>query len=94
MKKLTLTLATIGLLTVLSGCKEEKPVDVVQSVEWYTEHKTERAEVLAKCQNNPGELANTPNCVNASRADSAITWGAKGAGVKVKPLTAEDMKLK
>ncbi len=58
----------------------------VQTVDWYKANKTERQAVLAKCRNNPGELANTPDCINASRAQSATTWGATG-GIKVKPLT-------
>lgn len=94
MKKITVLLMA-GTLTVLAGCKEEKPAEVVQTVEWYKANKTERAEVLAKCKANPGELAATPNCVNASRADSSSTWGAKGGGISpVKPLTADDINKK
>ena len=84
MKKLTVLLVVAGTLSMLAGCKEDKPAtpaEVVQTVDWYKAHKTERAEVLAKCKANPGELAATPNCVNASRADSSSTWSAKGGGV-------------
>lgn len=66
----------------------------VQTVDWYKANKTERKAVLATCRNNPGELAKTPNCVNASRADSAVTWGATGGGIKVKPLTAQQIYSK
>nr|BCT99694.1 entry exclusion protein [uncultured bacterium]BCU00308.1 entry exclusion protein [uncultured bacterium] len=98
MKKLTVLLVVAGTLSMLAGCKEDKPetpAEVVQTVDWYKAHKAERAEVLAKCKANPGELAATPNCVNASRADSSSTWSAKGGGVSpVKPLTADDINKK
>jgi hypothetical protein len=99
MKKLTVLLVVAGTLSVLAGCKEDKPAeapaDVVQTVDWYKANKAERADVLAKCKANPGELAATPNCVNASRADSSSTWGAKGGGVSpVQPLTADQINKK
>lgn len=95
MNKLTVLLVVAGTLSMLAGCKEDKPAEVVQTVDWYKAHKSERAEVLAKCKANPGELAATPNCVNASRADSATTWGAKGGGIgPVKPLTADQINKK
>lgn len=95
MKKFAVTLMVAGALAVLAGCNEEKPVDAVQTVEWYKANKAERADMLTKCKANPGELAATPNCVNASRADSSTTWSAKGAGIApVKPLTADDIKKK
>lgn len=95
MKKFVVTLMVVGALSVLSGCKEEKAVETVQTVEWYKAHKTERADMLAKCKANPGELAATPNCVNASRADSSTTWNAKGGGIApLKPLTADDINKK
>jgi len=53
---------------VLVGCTE--PAEPVQSVDWYKEHATERADRLAKCRANPGELSETPNCINAERAES------------------------
>ncbi len=99
MKKVTVLLVVAGALSMLAGCKEDKPAavpaEVVQTVDWYKAHNSERAEVLAKCKANPGELAATPNCVNASRADSATTWGAKGGGIApVKPLTADQINKK
>lgn len=92
MKKIII-FVVVSMFTVLTGCKHEEETvkEVVQTVEWYKEHAPERKEMIAKCNTNPGELAATPNCVNASRASSAITWGAKG-GIKVAPLTAEEIK--
>ena len=93
MKKLTVLLVVAGTLSMVSGCKENKPAEVVQTVDWYKAHEAERTEVLAKCRSNPGELAATPNCVNASRAESSSTWSARG-GIQVKPLTADDIYKK
>lgn len=66
------------LIAVLAGCKEDKPQE---PVEWFKEHQAERELRLAKCNSNPGELAATPNCVNASRADSSSVWSKRG-GIK------------
>lgn len=80
MKKLSalLFLAAIALV----GCKDNDPV---QTVDWYKAHATERATMLAKCKANPGELAASPNCINASRAETAVD-GAKRGGLNVQPL--------
>jgi uncharacterized lipoprotein YbaY len=93
MKKLTVLMVMAGALSMLAGCNEDKPAaapaEVVQSVDWYKANKTERADVLAKCQSNPGELAATPNCVNASRAESSTTWSATGGIKAPAPLKFE-----
>lgn len=92
MKRFTVLLVIAGTLSMFAGCKED---EVVQTVKWYKTHKTERAKVLTNCETNPGELAATPNCVNASRADSSTTWSAKGGGISpVKPLTAAQINKK
>lgn len=96
--KIALLLAA-SILLALTGCndeKDEKPVaEIVQTVDWYKAHKAERAEVLARCRNNPGELAAAPNCINASRADSSSTWSATGGGINTPaPLTAKQINGK
>lgn len=85
---MVVSIATLSL----TGC-EKKASEVVQTVEWYKEHKAERIAMIEKCKSNPGELAATPNCVNANRAASQITWGAT-KGIEVKPLEAKDLGLK
>jgi hypothetical protein len=55
-----LLLAGAALMLNLAGCAEE-----VHTVEWYKEHKAERDAQLKKCDDNPGQLNNTPNCINA-----------------------------
>lgn len=54
-----------GLLVAFSliGCGEE-----VHTVEWYKEHREECDKKLKECENNPGEMHHTPNCVNARKA--------------------------
>lgn len=55
----------IGLL---SGCSNQEPHEEVHPVSWYKEHKEERIKMLAKCNENPGELQESPNCINAKKA--------------------------
>ncbi|WP_165716351.1 EexN family lipoprotein [Enterobacter hormaechei] len=76
MKKLALSLVVAA---VLAGCGENTPV---QTADWYKSHEKERREMLAKCKANPGELAASPNCVNARSAQSQVDLGSKN-GVNV-----------
>lgn len=95
MKKAAMMILAASALIALTGCKEDQPkaeTETVRSVEWFKEHKAERKTQLNECKKNPGELAATPNCVNASRADSSSTWESRGGGIKTPaPLTAEDI---
>lgn len=77
-----------------STAQAVQAVEVVQTVDWYKAHNTERHNVLAKCSNNPGQLGATPNCINASRADASSVWASRGGAIKVAPLTAADIKQK
>lgn len=79
----TVNLSGLALALVLCACH---PTEPTRSVEWFKVNRSSLKEVLARCNSNPGELAATPNCVNASRAKGEITWGAKGGGVKVEPI--------
>lgn len=88
MEKTAVMMLAAAATLALASCKEDKPQEVVQTVEWFKEHKAEREAQLAKCKLNPGDLAATPNCVNASRADSSSTWSARGGAIKVAPLPA------
>ena len=80
MKKLPTLLLLAAV--VLAGCNEK---DQVQTVDWYKANAPERAAMLAKCKANPGELAASPNCINANRAETAVD-GAKRGGLNVQPL--------
>ena len=50
----------------LTACKSEE----TRTVEWYLQPENKAAwdAKLAECRNNPGELGNSPNCVNARKA--------------------------
>ena len=67
MKKLSIALV---VATVLAGCGENTPV---QTVDWYKAHEAERTAMIAKCKANPGELAASPNCINAKTAANHLT---------------------
>jgi len=58
---------------LISGCLEREET---QSVSWYKEHKSERAEMLRRCSDNPGELKETPNCQNAVAAEAQLSTGS------------------
>lgn len=81
MKKLALPLVVAA---VLAGCGENTPV---QTADWYKANAKERLEMLAKCKANPGELAASPNCVNARAAQNQLDLGSKNYGVDAKPPT-------
>lgn len=59
-------LSVLFCLFTASGCKAEE----TRSVEWYLkpENKAAWDAKLEECQNNPGELEKTPNCINARAA--------------------------
>lgn len=67
----------IALLTliIITGCSENTPV---QTVDWYKEHDTERKEMIAKCNTDPGRLGESANCVNAQQADNEKALARRG----------------
>lgn len=72
MKKLALSLAAA---VILAGCGENTPV---QAVDWYKAHDVERKEMIVKCKDNPGELAASPNCINAQQAQNEKDLSRRG----------------
>lgn len=64
----TKILAGLLPLLILIGCEAKKEEVTVQTVDWYLTHDVERKAMQKECQNNPGELGQTPNCINASLA--------------------------
>ena len=47
----------------------------MQTVDWYKAHDDERKMTLEMCGNNPGELQEAPNCINALQAERALSSG-------------------
>lgn len=76
---IALILLVLSGLSVV-GCSSEE----TKTVEWYVkpENKAALDAKLAECKNNPGELGNTPNCVNARKAFEQIFLGGKFEKVK------------
>lgn len=68
-------LAGALLISALTGCGVRDPQDV-RSVEWYEKNASERAETLGECRANPDTFDQTPDCVNAGRAENNVTAGA------------------
>lgn len=92
MKAFKLSMVLVVGLMVLVGCKEDQPASAM-TVDWYKTNEQARKEMLVKCNNNPGELAATADCVNARKANSDIQWGEdSNKAINVKPLTAKDMQ--
>ncbi|HET9239204.1 MAG TPA: EexN family lipoprotein [Oligoflexus sp.] len=89
MKKFAVLIVVTSFIA--AGCEKEKDV---KTVEWFKEHEKERREMLAKCNDNPGELIATPNCFNANRAESSMTWSSRSGMRPVKPLTSEEINKK
>ncbi|EBR8339490.1 hypothetical protein DOC43_23920 [Salmonella enterica subsp. enterica serovar Agona] len=81
MKKLSIVLVVAA---VLAGCGENTPV---QTVDWYKAHDTERKAMIAKCKANPGELAASPNCINAQQAQNEKDLSRRGF-LKLPPVDA------
>jgi hypothetical protein len=53
----------------VSGNDSAQPA---KTVSWFIEHRNELQATLKACRDNPGELAKTPDCVNASAARDKI----------------------
>ncbi len=72
MKKISIVLIVAA---VLAGCGEKTPV---QTVDWYKTHEAERIAMIKECSANPGELAASPNCINAKTAANHLTVDKRG----------------
>lgn len=54
-------------LSALAGCAPA-PDQTAHTVDYYRQHAQERAQVLARCGNDPGATAGQSECVNAREA--------------------------
>lgn len=86
------TFSVLSFASLLTACsneqqapKEEPVVEApapttVRTVQYYLDQPAERERIVTDCDNNPGELAETPNCVNAYEADrKALSQGIREA---------------
>jgi predicted small lipoprotein YifL len=84
MKTTNQLLLVMAAVAALSACGPKEPV---QTVDWYKAHPAERDAMLGRCQANPGELASSPNCVNATDARNSQVWSSRKGIEAPKPLT-------
>lgn len=47
-----------------------------RTVSWYADHQQQRAQVQLACMDDPGHLANDPDCVNAQEASVEVALRA------------------
>ena len=55
---------------MLSACQTVS--EETKTVGFYLQNEVQRKEKIAECNNNPGELAKTPNCINAGKAQMLL----------------------
>ena len=74
--------AVLLAIFVLTGCFGDSPeltraapTESVHDVDWFKTHDDERQSTLRECSNNPAELRDTPNCINALQAERSLSSG-------------------
>jgi hypothetical protein len=63
----------VAVAAALTGCNEADTGRQTKTVGWFFDHRDELAVTLKACRDNPGELAKTPNCINANEARNKVT---------------------
>ena len=48
----------------------------VRNVDWYCENVTECEAKIKECANDPGQLADSPSCINALQAERIESVGS------------------
>nr|WP_313015161.1 EexN family lipoprotein [Brucella intermedia] len=66
MRYLIIVIAALSLAACDNKQSEKKTTN---SVQYYLDHAGERKTQISLCDDNPGELDNDPNCINAYEAD-------------------------
>jgi hypothetical protein len=69
----------VGALMVLAGAVAgciRTPEAPVRTVTYFRAHAAERHDWLAHCQDDPGSLGHSANCVNADQAESVEGIGS------------------
>ena len=60
----------------LAACSRGPGGGGTLTVDYYRAHAAERAATLSTCANDPGDLRDSPNCVNAREAERAEGVGS------------------
>ena len=73
MKAIPSILLLITSVSGLTGCNQADTSRHTKTVGWFFDHRDELAVTLKACRDNPGDLAKTPNCINANDARNKVT---------------------
>lgn len=73
MKTIRSVCLLIAAVIGLTGCNETGTSEQTKTVGWFFEHRNELQLALTACRDNPGDLAKTPNCINANEARNKVT---------------------
>jgi hypothetical protein len=73
----TIAMSVFFLLPVLATSLSATAQDAAQktpprTVSWFADHQQERAQVQLTCMDDPGHLANDPDCINAQQASIVV----------------------
>ncbi len=73
----TIAMSVLFLLPVLATSLSATAQDAAQktpprTVSWFADHQQERAQVQLTCMDDPGHLANDPDCINAQQASIVV----------------------
>jgi hypothetical protein len=60
----------------LAACSRSPGGGGTLTVDYYRAHAAERAATISKCANDPGDLSDSPNCLNAREAERAEGVGS------------------
>jgi len=71
--RITPSILLVAVAAALAGCNEADTSHPPKTVGWFFENRAELAVTLKACRDNPGELAKTPNCINANEARNKVT---------------------
>ena len=74
----------------LAACSQPAPT---HDKAYYVKHEAERTSQLSACQNDPGRLGATANCVNAQSADADVHASKFYDVAKPAPRVADPGKL-
>lgn len=71
-------LTAAAIIATLTGCSDSQDNSISKSKNYtiseLVENETLLNELVVECKNNPGELGETPNCINASAAERKLKY--------------------
>ena len=74
--KTVFTLHVMFCILGITACSKQEAKGY--DVEYFKQNAEMRTKTLQECRNNPGELEDTPNCINAEQAQVIIDASRKG----------------